>query len=342
VVAEMVPAPAVVKYGLPTQPSEWTPEEVHAFVEAALPSHPCVSCFRYISGYVLLAMTKEDLQRQARDAEAADELWEALERLRHTDVSPGQLLPASVSRAPVHVPAIQSRGLPNDIIIIFVKTPAGTAVELEAYSDSTVGDLKNRLAELEGRMTCEGQRLILDGHTLEDAKSLEACKVRHGSLLRLVPVVKDFDTWFLNAPNARRGLLMVPSPAGVVLETWSRLLLPLICNDGPLVPAMFLELSNDQEKSLFVDAASRVRPRPLIEILPEGPEGRSLRVEAAMSGSNLRVETRASQLAVDAGLQPNPTDRRRVVLHLDGRVPNIANKVRKLGAFLVPAELYRR
>lgn len=337
----MVPTSAGVEYSPSTQPSEWTPADVKAFVEAVLPSHPCANCFRYISGYVLLAMTKEDLQRQARDADAADELWEAIGRLRGTDVSPGQLLPASASRAPVHAPAVDPREPADDIIIVFVMTPAGDAMELEAYSDSTILELKRRLADLEGRMEIEGKRLVLNGHILEDSKSLQACNVKHGSLVRLVSVQKQFDTWFLNAPNARRGLLMVPSPGLVVIEDWSRLLLPLICNDGPLLPAMFLELSNDQDKSLFVDAASRVRPSPIIEILPQGPEGRSLRVEAAMNIPYLRLQIKASQFVAEAELEPHPTDRRRVVLHLDGSVPRVASQRRKLRAFLVPADLCR-
>jgi len=198
--------------------ADWTPAEVCAFIEQALPGHPCAGRFCHTSGRVLCSLDKEDIRLQARDSEAANILWAELPRFRS---APG--------RRDLCADCRQIRETAEaTTIAIFVKTPRGRTLEIEVVPWDLVGSVKERVAEVEDAPV-DRSRLVFRGISLADARSLSSYAVGHGAALLLVPQIRPRTGG--TTSSAPRGLLMVPGSQSWTPSPPQLPYLPVVASD---------------------------------------------------------------------------------------------------------------
>jgi len=330
-------APATREY----DPLKWSAADVQAFVERIVPGRTCVDPFRYMSGFVLASLSREDLMRLMQgDEDAVDSLWAELVRLRDAPLAP----PASEDRARVGEAT-------RDTIVVFVQTPSETALEFEVLPGDVVASLKCKVAELAG-VLAEEQRLVWRGKKLLDEATLEGAGVGHGSQLLLVPKLVGGSATVAAPTAPRGGLLLCPGGLPIAGAAASRgIFLPVACTEGSLQFSVYLVFDSDQDRQAFVAAcgsrpaplgplASRMKkrvvenaPPPLVEIfLRRGARAReSLVVKAKLDGREeggeeqlLRLDIATAEIASNSRLD--------VAIHLDGHMDSA---VRKLRAMLV-------
>lgn len=281
--------------------AEWSNPEVRTFIESILPGHDCAGTFLYASGRVLCSLTKEDLRRQVRDEEAANVIWGELQRLQE----------ACREREEV---AAHSSGL----FSLFVRTPAEVSLELEVLPTDMVGDVKERIASLEGT-PAEMQRLTRNGLTLLDTRTLGSYGLSHGTVLLLVPRL---------ALAGQKRFAPMPAAWNSHLSTASsgipRPRMPVVCSDIARPFPMSLEFSSVPEYQGFMLSLQRQVGRrdlttaspeadanaPFLEILPADNTRRPVR-------TRINFDPEAEVLLVDTlGDIVIDCARYRVLLHL--------------------------
>mmetsp|Transcript_39279 Transcript_39279/g.78156 ORF Transcript_39279/g.78156 Transcript_39279/m.78156 type:complete len:331 (+) Transcript_39279:93-1085(+) len=250
--------------------ADWTPADVRAFLESILPGHPSLDFFTYTSGFVLESLEKEDLRRQARDEEAANVIWAQLRLLRspRADESATAAAPGVVADGLAGACLARSLdfGQGQHLITVYVKTRQEAALELEVLPDSMVADLKELIADREGTPK-ECQRLVAQGLSMQDDRTLQSYNVRHGSHILLVPQLREHGT---QAPRmfAPRGPLMVPgSTAWHPKPACGRPYLPVLCRDVSRPFPVSLEFASTADAEAFSMAAQHKEP-PVLEIQP--------------------------------------------------------------------------
>lgn len=241
----------------------WSSPEVRGFLEYVLPGHASATAFGHTNGKLLGSLSKEEVRRQVRDEEAANVIWAELKRFRE----------ARAEKEDIH-----SKGA--EPFLLLVRTPAELMLELEVHPSDTVGEVKARLAALEGTPV-ERQRLTKNGAPLLDSKTLCACSVARGAVLLLVPrlAASGHRTFAAPAPRSpteggRQAASGIPRPR-----------VPLVCMDIARPFPMSLEFDSVKEYQTFMlslqrqvgrrdmattvaDAVQADARAPFLEILP--------------------------------------------------------------------------
>jgi len=242
---------------------DWTPADVRDFLEIILPGHPCMDCFTYTSGYVLGSLEKDDLRRQARDDEAANVIWAQLHNWRVRASGPR---PAAAPRGLGATAKESTARSFNQEITLYVKTRQENALEVEISPESPVSCLKDLIASKDG-LPQDAQRLVWQGMSMQDDRTLESYGVRHGGIVLLVPQLRDHGT---QAPRtfAPRGPLMVPgSSEWKPQAAEGRPYLPVLCSDVSRPFPVSLEFASPVDIKSFTMAAQQGEP-PVLEIEP--------------------------------------------------------------------------
>mmetsp|Transcript_5398 Transcript_5398/g.13700 ORF Transcript_5398/g.13700 Transcript_5398/m.13700 type:complete len:333 (+) Transcript_5398:64-1062(+) len=261
--------------------SHWTPADVRGFLESILPGHPCVDNFTYTSGYVLDHLEKEDVRRQAKDEEAANIIWAELKgwrgrtaaaaterRVRHPLAGGGAGLESTLNHA------AQDRDLPSpaQAMTVYVKTNREVALELEVQLTDTVATVKELVAAREGTQR-EVQRLVSNGISMQDDRTLESYGLHHGAHLLLVPQLRDQGRSAAPRTFAPRGLMMVPgSRAWHPRAAEHRPFLPVLCSDVARSFPISLAFDSAADAEAFAAAAQREgEGAPVLELQPSRP-----------------------------------------------------------------------
>eukprot|EP00747_Dinoflagellata_sp_TGD_P002756 gnl/TRDRNA2_/TRDRNA2_105500_c0_seq1.p1 gnl/TRDRNA2_/TRDRNA2_105500_c0~~gnl/TRDRNA2_/TRDRNA2_105500_c0_seq1.p1 ORF type:complete len:307 (-),score=36.19 gnl/TRDRNA2_/TRDRNA2_105500_c0_seq1:112-1032(-) len=232
--------------------TEWSAYDVQEFLQEILPRHPCLDFFTYTSGYVLCSLNKDDIRRQAKDEEAANIIWSELRGYR---------------RAAKPQTAFKERsgvsGSPT--ITVFVRKSKDVAVECEVLPNDSVATLKAKIFETDGtRVEC--QRLIFSGLNMQDDRTLASYGVRQGSLILLIPQIREQGTARGPKLSAPRGLLMVPGCKAWEPSPPVRPYLPVICSDVSRNFPVSLEFDSAEDYDALISAAQE--EPPVIEIIP--------------------------------------------------------------------------
>lgn len=232
----------------------WSKVEVQAFLSDVVPNHPCINCFQYTSGHVLATLEKEDIRKQAKDAEAANIIWTELAKFQNGAKQRG-LTTSGEAAYPGYT--------------IFVRTPAEIAMEFEVSPKDTVLDLKTRLSDLEGT-PIENQRLVWNGIHMADHKTLESYKIQNGACVLLVPHLCSSQRFV--PPPAPRGMLMVPGNKSWQPAHSARPYIPVVASDAPM--SMNVEFSCNADHTSFLTTAQKpgaLKGAPVLQIsLPDG------------------------------------------------------------------------
>eukprot|EP00408_Alexandrium_pacificum_P028845 CAMPEP_0171183508 /NCGR_PEP_ID=MMETSP0790-20130122/15314_1 /TAXON_ID=2925 /ORGANISM="Alexandrium catenella, Strain OF101" /LENGTH=219 /DNA_ID=CAMNT_0011648485 /DNA_START=41 /DNA_END=700 /DNA_ORIENTATION=- len=200
--------------------TEWTPADVHEFLESILPGHPCADFFTYTSGYVLCSLEKEDLRRQAKSEEAANVIWAELRKCRRAAAAHGEFQ-ASTDRGGLEGP-------PS--LTVYVKVRQEAAFEVDVFPSDAVACLKELVAEREGTPP-DCQRLVFNGMSMQDDRTISSYSVHHGASLLLIPQLKEHGKGRPMAFSAPRGDLMVPGSKAWQPSSQHRPYLPVIGTD---------------------------------------------------------------------------------------------------------------
>lgn len=280
--------------------TEWTPEDVHEFLDSILPGHPCQDFFTYTSGYVLNSLDREDIRRQAKSEEAANVIWAELKKCRGAASRTGQFQP-SQDRGGLEGPPT---------ITVYVKVRQEVAFELEVLPSETVAAMKEQLAQREGTPP-ECQRLICNGMSMQDGRTLASYDVRHGANILLVPQLKEQGKARPMSFSAPRGMLMVPGSKAWQPSNPHRPYLPVICADVARSFPVSLEFENEGDSDAFAAAAQE--ESPVLEIPPSERTQRATEVRV-----HLDTDTGGVQLGETVNvLAPNSTYQ--AYLHFGGR-----------------------
>jgi len=265
---------------------DWQPGEdgdVLAFLKDTVPGHPCHVFFKYTTGHVLAALTKDDLRRQARDVEAGNVIWVQLENFRKLIKQRNTIADSYPS-----------------CFTIFVRTPADVAIEMEVSPMETTWQLKERLATAEGTKV-ECQRLVFNGQSLKDDSTLASYKVGSGSVVLLIPrlssAVRCIPT------TTPRGQLMVPGNRPWQPSHSIRPYVPIVASDLYRPFPMNIEFdriedyrqfmqtmgSHARNNDLEMDAANEA----VLEILPLDPNHAPVQTKVHLGGDSdmLRVDS---------------------------------------------------
>jgi len=258
--------------------TEWTPADVQDFLQSVLPGHACLSFFTYTSGYVLHSLEKDDLRRQARSDEAANIIWAELRKHRC----------ATCGRIDFQVRTDRSGLEGPPCISVYVKLREEVAFEIDVLPTDTVDSLKERVAEHDGfPPAC--QRLIYNGMSLQDGRTLASYSVCHGATLLLVPTLKEQNQGKPVAFTAPRGALMIPGTKSWQPSNQHRPYVAVVCSDASRNFPMSLEFTSVSDSEAFARAAQE--DALLLEIPPETPSGETTEVRV-----HLDVETGLARL----------------------------------------------
>jgi len=212
----------------------WSNPEVRSFLDTVLPGHGCAAAFGHTSGKVLSSLSKEEVRRQAKDDEAANVIWAELNRIKE----------ATAEKAD-----ITSKGaLPFRLL---VRTPAELMLELEVDPTHTVGQVKARIAAMEGTPV-ERQRLTRNGTPLTDSRTLAASGVGQGTVLLLVPRLQQSGHRNFAVPATRGPAEARPLASGV-----PRPRVPVVCSDIARPFPMSLEFESVSEYQTFMLSLQR-------------------------------------------------------------------------------------
>lgn len=239
-----------------TDVARWSKSDVQDFLATVLPGHGCQVRFGHTTGRVLNTLNKEDLRRHAKDEEATNVIWAELRRLKE----------ASRERE-----EIAAHG--DEAYTIFIRTPADVSVEIAVQPKVTVGELKGRIARVEGTPV-EVQRLMWNGVPMLDTRTLASYNVVHNSVLLLVPRLASNAQRYAPPPAARSSHVAgsgIPRPR-----------VPVVCTDIARPFPMSIEFPSIPEYQGFMLALQRQTGRsdpmslgedgdvnaPFIEILP--------------------------------------------------------------------------
>jgi len=285
---------------------QWSTRNVKEFIEDVLPGHPCVSCFRYTTGFVLSTLNKEDIRRQSKDEEAANIIWAELQRFRN---------------GMAEKEAIE--GSCPSFYTIFVRTPSEVAMEFDVAPTESIMALKIRLADVEGTPV-ENQRLVWNGINVDNSRTLASYNINHGAVVLLVPHLAATQRFV--PPPAPRGLLMIPGNRAWQPAHSARPYIPVVCSDIYRPFPMSLEFSCIPDYKAFVMAAQKQVAKPdaslassggmlpgpvVLEVLPidNGHEPVQTRVYLDNETEMLRVDT--------LGDMVSPNTRYNAVLHME-------------------------
>jgi len=273
--------------------TEWTQADVHEFLENILPGHPCADYFTYTSGYVLCSLEKEDLRRQARSEEAANVIWAELRKCRRAAGTKGEFQ-ASQDRGGLEGPPT---------ITVYVKVRQEVAFELDAIPSDTVASLKDQVADREGT-PADSQRLIINGMSMQDDRTLASYGVCHGASILLVPQLREHGK--ASRPmafSAPRGMLMVPGSKSWQPSNQHRPYMPVISSDVSRNFPVSLEFENSADSDTFAIAAQE--EPPVLEILSAGHSQRSaeVRVHLDADTGGVRLDATGNVLAPDTSYE---------------------------------------
>lgn len=280
--------------------TEWTPVDVHEFLESVLPGHPCADFFTYTSGYVLCSLEKEDLRRQAKSEEAANVIWAELRKCRRAAGARGEFQ-ASTDRGGLEGP-------PS--LTVYVKVRQETAFEVDLLPSDTVAALKEQIAERDGTPP-EYQRLIFNGMSMQDDRTLQSYNVHHGASMLLVPQLKEQGKGRPMNHSAPRGILMVPGSKAWQAASPHRPYLPVISSDVSRNFPVSLEFESATDSDAFAQAAQE--EPPMLEIPPSGSSlrGTEARVHLDPDTGGVRLDSTGNTLLPGSTYQG--------LLHFGGR-----------------------
>lgn len=256
--------------------NDWTPSDVRAFLESILPGHSCVDNFTYTSGYVLGNLEKEDVRRQTKDEEAANIIWAELKGSRGRTAAGGVQRGLRASPLGVTVPSFWATGASDrslssgsELFTVYVRTNQEVALEFNVLARDSVASLKQAISERQGTMP-DAQRLVANGVSMQDDRTLGSYGLRHGAHLLLVPQLRD-QSKSVPRTFAPRGILMVPgSCAWRPRGAEQRPLLPVLCSDVSRGFPVAMLFSSTGDVETFAIAAQQGQP-PVLEIQPAKP-----------------------------------------------------------------------
>jgi len=234
--------------------TEWTSAQLRCFLESVLPGHECLARFQHSTGRVVCSLEKEELRRQVKDEEAANVIWAELRCLREAFREKEDI--AAHGAEPY---------------IVFIRTPAEVAVELEALPHSTVIELKERVAKVEGT-PLEQQRLMWNGVPMLDSRTLASYSIVHGSVILLVPRLASTSRRY--APCAIDRSAMVGGSGGALTAAPTSAIprprVPVVCTDIARPFPMSIEFSSIPDYQGFMLALQRqVGRRDMTSAVPD-------------------------------------------------------------------------
>jgi hypothetical protein len=226
---------------------KWSNVEVRDFLNSVLPGHECINRFSHTTGRVLSSLAKDELRTQAKDDEATNVIWAELRRLQQA------------RQEKEHIAANAG----TEKYTIFVRTPMDISIELEVAAVETVGEIKERLASVEGTPV-DTQRLMWNGVPMLDKRTLASYHICHGSVLLLVPRLSNSGQRYA-PPPASRSAHVAAAKSGI-----PRPRVPVVCNDIARPWPMSIEFPSIPEYQTFMLSLQREAGR-----YDAGPEARS-------------------------------------------------------------------
>lgn len=218
--------------------TDWSNEEVRAFLQAVLPGHDRTELLQHWTGRVLASASKDDLRKQAKDDEVANIIWAELRHLeaflRERD-------------------EINSRSFGP--FTVFIRSPTDVALELEVQSVDTVAEVKVQLAKIEGTPP-EMQRLMWNGVPMLDTRTLSSYNVGPQSVILLVPRLSGgaLGTSTMRSPVVKP---VVPNATPVPISGIPRPQVPVLCADMARPFPMSIEFTGIKEYQGFMQAVMR-------------------------------------------------------------------------------------